>query len=79
METMVRKTQLETILCSQNRLSGMYTRLDGKEICVCHEINLKCGGCMASHMEWHQPVQEAVWLRLFLFKNEVGNIAKTAT
>ena len=35
---------------------------------------------IASHMEWHQPVQEkADWLRLFLFKNEIGNIAKTAT
>ena len=35
--------------------------------------------CMASHMEWHLPVQEeADWLRLFLFENKVGNIAKKA-
>ena len=33
---------------------------------------------MASHMEWHQPVQEeADWLRLLLLKNEVRNIADT--
>ena len=30
------------------------------------------------HMEWHLPVEEeADWLRLFLFKDEVRNIAKT--
>ena len=35
---------------------------------------------MASRMEWHLPVQEeADWLRLFLFKNKVENIAKRAT
>jgi len=35
---------------------------------------------MASRMEWYQPVQEeADRLRLFLFENEVGNVAKTAT
>jgi len=35
---------------------------------------------MASHMEWHLPVQEkADWLQLLLFKNKAGNIAKTAT
>ena len=33
--------------------------------------------CMASRMEWHLPVQEeADWLRLLLFKNEVENIKK---
>jgi len=31
-------------------------------------------------MEWHLPVQEeAGWLRLLLFENEVGNITKTVT
>jgi len=33
--------------------------------------------CMASCIEWHLPVQEeADWLRLSLFKNEVENITK---
>jgi len=32
---------------------------------------------MASHMEWHLPVQEeADWLRPLLFKNKVGNITE---
>ena len=40
-----RKTNLETILCSQNRLSGLriklyYVILDGKQTCVCQETNL---------------------------------------
>jgi len=35
--------------------------------------------CMASCMEWQTVQEEADWLRLFLFKNEVINIAKTAT
>ena len=35
---------------------------------------------MASHMEWHLPVQEeADWLRLLLFENEVRSIAKAVT
>ena len=35
---------------------------------------------MASHMEWHLPVQEeADWLWLFLFENEAGNIADSYT
>ena len=42
--------------------------------------NPKHGYCMASCMEWCQPVQEeAVWLRLLLLENEVRNIADTAT
>ena len=29
--------------------------------------------CMASHVEWHQPVkEEADWLRLFLFENKTA-------
>jgi len=29
--------------------------------------------CMASRVEWHQPVkEEADWLRLFLFENETA-------
>jgi len=36
--------------------------------------------CMASFMDWYLPVQEEIeWLRLFLFKNEGKNIAKTVT
>jgi len=36
--------------------------------------------CMVSNMEWHLPVQEeADWLRLLLFENEVENIKKKAT
>jgi len=36
--------------------------------------------CMASRMEWHQPVQEeADWLRLLLFENEVEIFTKKAT
>jgi len=31
-------------------------------------------------MDWHLPVQEeADWLRLLLFENEVGNIVRTGT
>jgi len=41
-----------------------------------NKFEVQC--CMASHMEWHQPVQEeADWLRLLLLKNEVRNIADT--
>ena len=34
--------------------------------------------CMGSCIEWHLPLQEADWLRLFLLENKVGNITKTA-
>ena len=37
---MARKTHLETILCSQSRLSGLhYIRLGRKQTCVCQETN----------------------------------------
>ena len=84
MQTMVRKTRLETILYPQNRLSGLYQALIHqtrwkKNLCM-PENKSEVWCCMASHMEWHRQVQEeGDWLRLLLFENEVGNITKTAT
>ena len=73
---MARKTLLETILCSQNKLSGLYQVLkhqtSWKKLCLPgNDSEAPC--CMASRMEWHWSEQEeADRPRLLLFENTLS-------